>query len=57
MTTLTPIFWIIPIASIVALGFAYYFFRWMMKQSEGNATMKKIAQHVRVGAMSYLKQQ
>ncbi|MDL2222947.1 sodium-translocating pyrophosphatase [Bacteroidales bacterium OttesenSCG-928-M11] len=57
MNTLSPIFWVIPIASIIALGFAYYFFKWMMKQSEGNATMKKIAQHVRVGAMSYLKQQ
>lgn len=57
MNTLTPIFWVIPISSIIALGFAFYFFKWMMKQSEGNATMKKIAQHVRVGAMSYLKQQ
>lgn len=57
MNTLSPIFWLIPASSIVALIFAYYFFRWMMKQSEGNATMKKIAQHVRVGAMSYLKQQ
>jgi len=57
MNTLSPIFWIIPISSLVALGFAYYFFRWMMKQNEGNDTMKKIAQHVRVGAMSYLKQQ
>lgn len=57
MNTIIPIFWVIPIASIVALGFAFYFFKWMMKQSEGNDTMKKIAQHVRVGAMSYLKQQ
>jgi K(+)-stimulated pyrophosphate-energized sodium pump len=29
----------------------------MMKESEGTATMKKIAGYVRVGAMSYLKQQ
>ncbi|GBU07352.1 putative K(+)-stimulated pyrophosphate-energized sodium pump [Bacteroidales bacterium] len=28
-----------------------------MKESEGTATMKKIAEHVRVGSMSYLKQQ
>ncbi|MDR2084600.1 MAG: sodium-translocating pyrophosphatase [Bacteroidales bacterium] len=54
---ITPIFWLIPIASIVALAFAYYFFRQMMKESEGTPTMAKIAQHVRVGAMSYLKQQ
>jgi K(+)-stimulated pyrophosphate-energized sodium pump len=29
----------------------------MLKKEEGNDLMKKIAQHVRVGAMSYLKQQ
>ena len=57
MNTLTPIFWIIPIASLIALGFAYYFYRWMLKQDEGTDLMKKIATHVRVGAMSYLKQQ
>ncbi|NDW12052.1 sodium-translocating pyrophosphatase [Bacteroides sp. 214] len=51
------LFWIVPVASVIALGFAYYFFKWMMKQDEGTDLMKKIAQHVRVGAMSYLKQQ
>lgn len=44
-------------ASVVALGFAYYFFKQMMKQSEGSDLMKKIAKHVRDGAMAYLKQQ
>ena len=29
----------------------------MMKESEGTDTMKKIALHVRKGAMAYLKQQ
>jgi K(+)-stimulated pyrophosphate-energized sodium pump len=57
MNTLTSIFWIIPLASIVALSFALYFYKWMMKKDEGTDLMKKIAQHVRVGAMSYLKQQ
>ncbi len=57
MNTLSPIFWVIPIASIVSLAFALYFYKWMMKQSEGNETMKTIAKHVRTGAMSYLKQQ
>jgi len=51
------IFYLVPIASIVALGFAYYFFKEMMKESEGTDTMKKIAKHVREGAMAYLKQQ
>ena len=50
-------FYLIPMSSIVALGFAYYFFRFMMKHSEGTDTMKTIAQYVREGAMSYLRQQ
>jgi K(+)-stimulated pyrophosphate-energized sodium pump len=57
MNTITPIFWIIPAASLLALTFAFYFYRWMLKKEEGSDLMKKIAQHVRVGAMSYLKQQ
>jgi K(+)-stimulated pyrophosphate-energized sodium pump len=51
------IFYLVPVASIVALGFAYYFFKQMMKESEGTDTMKKIALYVRQGAMAYLKQQ
>ncbi|NDV57402.1 sodium-translocating pyrophosphatase [Bacteroides sp. 519] len=51
------LFWLVPVASLVALGFALYFYKWMMNQDEGTDTMKKIAQHVRIGAMSYLKQQ
>ena len=54
---ITPIFWIIPVASILALVFAWFFFRQMMKESEGTELMTKIARHVRKGAMSYLKQQ
>jgi K(+)-stimulated pyrophosphate-energized sodium pump len=52
-----PIFWVIPFSSIVALCFAYYFYRDMMSYSEGTDLMKKIAKHVRVGAMAYLRQQ
>lgn len=50
-------FWFIPFASILALAFAWYFFRELMKLDEGTDTMKKIALYVRKGAMSYLKQQ
>ena len=46
-----------PAAAVIALLFAYIFFRQMMKESEGTATMKQIAQFVREGAMAYLKQQ
>lgn len=54
---ITSIFWIIPVASVLALVFAWFFFRQMMKESEGTETMAKIASYVREGAMSYLKQQ
>ena len=50
-------FYLVPAASIAALIFAYYFFKKMMKESEGTEKMKTIAQHVREGAMSYLRQQ
>lgn len=51
------IFLFVPLASIAALSFAAYFFREMMKESEGTDLMKEIAQHVRSGAMAYLRQQ
>ena len=44
-------------ASILALVFAFVFFKQMMKKDEGTDVMKKIALHVRRGAMAYLKQQ
>ncbi len=51
------VFWLVPAAAVVALFLAWYFYREMMKESEGTDTMKRIASHVRKGAMSYLKQQ
>ena len=54
---ITPIFWIVPIASLLALSLAFFFYKQMMKESEGTEMMAKIASHVREGAMSYLKQQ
>jgi K(+)-stimulated pyrophosphate-energized sodium pump len=54
---LNNLFWLVPIGSALALVFAYYFFRQMMKADEGTETMKKIALHVRTGAMAYLRQQ
>lgn len=51
------LFYIVPAAAVIALSFAWYFFHQMMKESEGTATMKEIAQYVRDGAMAYLKQQ
>ncbi len=54
---ISSLFWFVPIAAILALLFAYFFFKQMMKMDEGTDTMKKIAQYVREGAMSYIWQQ
>ena len=51
------IVYIVLAASILALTFAFIFYKQMMKQDEGTDLMKKIAAHVRKGAMAYLKQQ
>lgn len=51
------IFYAVPAASLLALFFAALFFNSMMKESEGNKTMKEIARYVREGAMAYLRQQ
>ncbi len=51
------LFWIVPAASLIALLLAWYFYQGMMKESEGTELMRKIASHVRRGAMSYLRQQ
>jgi K(+)-stimulated pyrophosphate-energized sodium pump len=51
------VFWLVPIASVCALGMAWFFFSQMMKESEGTPRMIEIAEYVRKGAMAYLKQQ
>lgn len=51
------LFYAIPLASVLALGFAFFFYSSMKKEDEGTEVMKKIAQYVREGAMAYLKQQ
>ena len=57
MNNIPYAFWLVPIASVVALGMALLFFRSMMKADEGTPRMKEIAGHVRRGAMAYLRQQ
>ncbi len=52
-----PIFWLVPVSSVLALLFAWLFFRGMMRADEGTPRMKEIAAYVRQGAMSYLRQQ
>ena len=57
MSDLTSLMYVVLAASVLALGFAYYFYRSMLGKDEGTELMKKIASHVRKGAMAYLKQQ
>ena len=57
MEHIPQVFWLIPIASVCALGMAWYFFKSMMKAEEGTPRMVEIAEYVRRGAMAYLKQQ
>jgi len=45
------------VASLVALYFAFNFYKSMMAADEGNALMIEIAGHVREGAAAYLRQQ
>ena len=54
---MNPLFYAVPCASVIALLFAFIFYRQMKVQDEGTPTMKQIAQYVREGAMAYLRQQ
>ena len=54
----TPSSWAIaPIASLLALAFAWYFYKKVMAAPEGTEKMIEIARHVREGAYAYLFRQ
>ncbi len=54
-----PLLWwlIVPVSSILALVFAYIFYRQIMAAAPGDADMQAIAAHVREGAYAYLRRQ
>ncbi|MDT8402225.1 MAG: sodium-translocating pyrophosphatase [Bacteroidales bacterium] len=54
---ISSIFWIVPVAAVTALLFAWIFFKGMIRKPEGTDKMKEIAQYVRDGAMAYIKRQ
>ena len=54
---ITSLMYVVLAASVLALGFAFFFYKNMLGKDEGTDLMKKIAAHVRKGAMAYLKQQ
>ncbi|WP_146663987.1 sodium-translocating pyrophosphatase [Anaerohalosphaera lusitana] len=51
------IWWIAPIAALIALGFAIYFYKKVMEAPEGTPRMIEIAKDVREGAYAYLFRQ
>ena len=57
VNTTPDIWWVAPIAAIMALLFAKMIYDKMMRASEGTPKMKEIAQYVREGAMAYLRRQ
>ncbi len=57
VSVIPAVWWVAPIASILALIFARYFYKKMIGASEGTDRMKEIAQYVREGAMAYLSSQ
>ncbi len=54
---INSLFWIAPIAAVLALLFAWIFYRSMIKAPAGNERMQEIAQYVREGAMAYIGRQ
>jgi len=48
---------LVPVGAIFALGFAFYLATSILKLSEGNEKIIKIAASIRKGAMAYLKRQ
>ena len=52
-----PVFWIAPLAAVLAMVYAWIFFKDMVRQDQGTALMQEIGDHVRHGAMAYLRQQ
>ncbi len=51
------LFVLAPLGSILALVFAFSFYRMLMKQDAGTKEMQEIAGHVKEGALAYLKRQ
>ncbi len=52
-----PLWYLAPVGAVLALVFAFFFYRGMKRESEGTEEMQAIAQGVREGANAYLKRQ
>ncbi len=51
------VWWIAPAGSVLALIFAWVFYKGMLASDEGDEDMKRVSGYVRTGAMAYLRQQ
>ncbi len=51
------LWWIAPVGGVIAIIFAWVFYRKMMAMPEGDPDMIRVAAHVREGANAYLNQQ
>jgi K(+)-stimulated pyrophosphate-energized sodium pump len=54
---INSLFWIAPVSAVLALLFAWIFYKSMIKASAGSDRMQEIAGYVREGAMAYIKRQ
>ncbi|HIA44316.1 MAG TPA: sodium-translocating pyrophosphatase, partial [Methylococcaceae bacterium] len=54
MESLSQLVYLVPVAGVVALVFAWSQSVWVAKQDPGDETMQKIAKLIRGGAMAFL---
>jgi len=57
MADIPGLWWVAPIGALLALLFAWVFYRKMMGSDEGDEDMRRISSYVREGALAYLRQQ
>jgi len=57
MQTETLIMWLVPVAGLIALGYAFMRARWVTKQPVGTDKMAEIAQAISEGARAFLRRE
>jgi K(+)-stimulated pyrophosphate-energized sodium pump len=57
ISAIPTIWWIAPIGAVVALAFAWVFYKQVKAADPGDEKMQEIAGHVTAGALAYLKRQ